>query len=434
MDSIIFLKISSYLSQIVPLEYRKDPKILNSVYFWLLIGIFIRFLVMPFAFHGDLLSTYHRSYLMLFDGYLQYLNPQETIQAVALWIFSHITPAQEFLVWTGSTTASTPFWLGTLENTYIFRTIFLLKLPYLFFDVLTGLLILHIFRADPHNGMRAFIFWILNPVVIFAVYIFGRYEVIPIFFILLCIYFLKENSMYLASLSLGIAIVSRYYALLFLPLLIILYCRTWMERAKVLTIIAIPVILYNVITILTAGRLVSADFAESRFVDYLLGMNFNIGWPEQKIFIFVTVYICILLFIYYKKKNEDLIVDFIAYSLIILLLIYATSLFHPQYFAWFIPFLALYYGYTQDKIILELHCLQVICFIFYTFYFEQALATWMFASINPELLIALPSPVQLLENLYPGLTIVNMIRSVLSAVSLFMIAKIILNQMRGPCE
>lgn len=430
----IFQKISNYLSQIIPLEYREDPKILNSIYIWLLIGIFIRFLVMPFAFHGDLLSTYHRSYLLAVEGYLQYLNPQETIQAAALWIFSHFTPVKEFLVWTGSVTASTPFWLGTLENAYIFRTVFLLKLPYLFFDILTGMLILYIFRAEPHNGLRAFTFWILNPIVIFAVYIFGRYEVIPIFFILLCIYFLKENRIYLASLSLGIAIVSRYYALLFLPLLLLLYCRTWMEMAKAVVITAIPIILYNAITILTSGRLVSVDFAESHFVDYLLAMNFDIGWVGQKIYIFVAVYTCILLFVYYKKKSENRIVDFTAYSLIILLLIYATSLFHPQYFVWFIPFLAIYYGYTHDKTIIELHCLQVICFAVYTFYWGQALATWMFASINPELLIALPSPTVLLDRLYPGLTIINMARSVLSAVSLFMIAKIILNQMRGSCE
>jgi len=426
-------ELARFPTALIPEAYRDEPSILNAIYKWLLVGLLARVVFMPIAFHGDLLSTYHRSYLLAFTGQLQYLNPHEIIQGAFLFIFSHITPLQEYLTWTGSTSVPVSFWLGTLENINIFRTIFLLKVPYLLFDLLICIVILHIFSEDTEGGFRAFMLWFLNPIVIFAVYIFGRFEVIPIFFILLCIYFLKENKIPFAALSLGIAIVDRYYALFILPLLLLLCCWTWIDKVKVAAISAIPLIMYNAITKLSADTLTSFNMAGSPFVGYLLYMRFDIG--PNAIYIFIVAYTCILLYAYYTKKSEKPAVDFTSYSLIILLLFYTTSFFHPQYFVWFIPFFALYYGFIHDKTLIELHCLQVVCFIVFTFFWGQALSTWMFASINPEILISLPSPIQFIDQLYPGLTpgliIVNMARSALSAVSLFMIAKIILNQMRG---
>lgn len=421
-------ELTRFPTILIPEAYRDEPNILNALYRWLLVGLLARVIFMPIAFHGDLLSTYHRSYLLAFDGQLQYLNPHETIQAAFLLIFTHITPLQEYLTWTGSPTVLPSFWLGTLESINIFRTIFLLKVPYLLFDLLICIVILHIFSADTEGGLRAFMLWFLNPIVIFAVYIFGRFEVIPIFFILLAILLFKKNHMVFASLSLGIAIIDRYYILLLLPFLLLFCCRTWMDRARVAAISAIPLVVYNAITKLSADTLTSLNMTSSQFVDYFLYMRLETGM--NYVYIFIIAYTCILLYAYYMKKCENPVVDFISYSLVILLLFYATSCFHPQYFAWFIPFFALYCGFNHDKTLIELHCLQIVCFTVFTFNWKQGLATWMFASINPEILIALPSPVQLIDQLYPGSIIVNLARSVLSAVSLFMIAKIMLNQMR----
>lgn len=136
------------------------------------------------------------------------------------------------------------------------------------------------------------------------------------------------------------------------------------------------------------------------------------------------MYICVIFYFYFKKQENNSQMVFTISSLIVLLLFYATSMFHPQYFIWFIPFLALYYGYFEDNQIIELHCLQVICFIVYTFYWDKALASWMFASIYPKFFIALPSPVDLINILYSSEIILNIFRSIFSAVSFFMIFKI----------
>lgn len=431
----VLQKIQQLTASLVPELYRINPQVLNKILLWLLFGILVRIIIMPFAFHGDLLLKYWEANALLGTHYQNVQSPNLLIEAITILSISSFTPIQQFLsLIDGSSLTASIYWLPVLDSIYIFRTIFLLKLPYLFIDILISVLFLHIFSNKIKCGLRAYKFWIFNPIIIFAVYVFGRFEVIAIFFILLCIYLLKENHTILAALSLGLAIYSRYYALLILPLFLILFCRTWKEKLKITTLILAPLIAYNVLTYSQSGTFISYYFFSSHFADYLLGMKFQI-WeaPNQSIFIFVIAYSFILLYVYYREKSDNPIVDFTAYSLIIFLLMYSTSLFHPQYFAWFIPFLAVYWGYTNENSLIGLFCLQVICFIFYTFYWGQSLATFMFASINPSVLIVLPSPLELIDQVYPGLTFLNIMRSVFSAVLLFMVLKIFLIQRRGPC-
>lgn len=63
----------------------------------------------------------------------------------------------------------------------------------------------------------------VNPISIFVVYIYGRFEVIPIFFILASLYYIKTHRFYLSLLMLGISAATRLYPLLlFIPAIILL--------------------------------------------------------------------------------------------------------------------------------------------------------------------------------------------------------------------
>ena len=417
--------MKDYALRLIPIAYREDPSVLNTLIKWFLVGLLARLLFMPFAFHGDLLSTYHRSYLLIFEGSLRYLNPHETIQAIALWVISHIVPVKDFLVWSGSTSVSNSFWLGTLDHNNIFSFIFLLKMPYLLFDIAICILFLHLFRNEVKIGTRVFIFWVLNPIVIFSVYVFGRFEVIPIFFILLSLYYIKENNSVASGCLLGISIVSRYYALLLLPLLLIIFFKNWKDRILYTLWTSIPIIILNLITRLYSDSSPSVNFVKSHFIDYVTGMNFIIEENGQILYVFILAYVCILLYIFYKGCNTKPLIEYCSYSTIIFLLFYSTSYFHPHYFVWFIPFLGIFYGYYHDNSIMELHCLQIVCFMFYTFYWGQALASWMIASINPEVLKTMTAPINFIRYFYPGLFLLNVVRSIFSAISIFMVGMIL---------
>jgi len=63
--------------------------------------------------------------------------------------------------------------------------------------------------------------------------------------------------------------------------------------------------------------------------------------------------------------------------------------------------------------------------MFYTFYWGQALASWMIASINPEVLKTMTAPINFIRYFYPGLFLLNVVRSIFSAISIFMVGMIL---------
>jgi hypothetical protein len=426
----LFQKTTKFLFQIIPLEYRKDPKILHSVYTWLLAGLLIRLLIMPFACHGDLLSTYHRSFLLIYDHNLQYLNPQEIIQAINLVVFSPIDQFRNFLVWNGVNYVGIPFWLDSMKNITAFRTLFIFKIPYLIFDFASGFLLLFYFKDQISKGVSALAFWLLNPITIFTFYIFARHDAIAIFFIILCVLLLKNNKLFWASLALGIAIWSRTYGLMFVPVLLILVKDDLKKIITVLIASMSPLILFNLFIKLFFGYMPTADFSDSTFINYLLAMKLDLVNTNQIIYIFIFAYFFVLFFIYsLNLKNTDL--NFSKYCLIVLLLYYATSIFHPQYFSWFIPFLAIIYATYQDDLIINLHCVQIFSFIFFIIVWGADLSNWLIVSINPDVLTTMQTPLDIFSMISPNFPFpnINIFRTILSASSIFMIIYIIKNDL-----
>jgi hypothetical protein len=415
--------IKTHIPRIIPQSYRDNPLTLNTIYKWVLIGLLIRFVFMPFACHGDLISTYHRSYLILGGSTdLSLYTIVQLIQSFFLFIYQFFLPLEKLLLWPqNSLSVPTSFWLNEFaKNNMAYRALFLFKIPYLIFDFGSAFIILHLFRENK-KGILAFKFWMVNPIGIFAIYIFARYEIIPIFFILLSLLLAKRDRPYLSLFSLGMSICGRIYPLMFLPFYIFTLGKNVKEKVSLL-LIGIAPFLFNHFILANFGSSPShgKTFFESHFVDFMLNMNFNIGYG-QIIYIFVTSYVLLTVYyIYFEDKKFD---NLWEYPLMVLLLFYATSIFHPQYFAWFTPFIAI--AITKYPKFLELHGLQIFCFVFYTFYWGRALAGFLFCPVDPSFFVNLASPSEFINNFYPSLKLINLLRSTLSGISLLMLGVIL---------
>lgn len=418
-------------NRVVPKEYTKNPQILKEIYKWLIIGVLIRIVLMPFSCSGDLLSTYHRSYLLAFKGSVQFLDPHQFFQAIFLYIFQYMIPLDQLLMWSNGNSVELSFWLNVIDNPWIYKSLFLLKILYLIFDIMTAVVILNIFDMNAEKGKSALILWITNPVMIFAVYIFGRYEVIPIFFIALCIYLLKYQKIQWASLFLGLSILDRYYALMFLPILVILVKGGLLKRAKIVLISLMPIALFNVINKIYLDKSPAIAFANSSFLDILLSMEIQIksSYPlyTQSIYIFIFLYILVLLSIFDMKEinEKEIYIKFVMYSSIVLLGLYSTTIFSPHYFAWIIPFFVIYYGYTQSRRLIYLHGLQIILLTVYTFNFLRLDSTWLFLPVNYNIIYYLLSPLEIITSYFDGLKLISLSRTVLDAACLYMAYMII---------
>ncbi|MFA5993118.1 MAG: hypothetical protein WC796_05420 [Candidatus Pacearchaeota archaeon] len=98
---------------------------------------------------------------------------------------------------------------------------FFFKLPFLFIDLLSGLLIFWIVK-DLTNNVRkakiAFLFWFLNPIVYYVYGIHGHYELLVPFSILLIIFgLMKDRRWIFTALGFVLLFTTKYFVILFVP-------------------------------------------------------------------------------------------------------------------------------------------------------------------------------------------------------------------------
>jgi len=173
------------------------------------LGIMIRLILMPFFGHGDILSTYKRAYDSAFSNvnvFSYEAQLSHIIEIINLKIYDIFFDRNNLL----------PLTLSVQENQFTNVNLFIFKLPYLFFDIASFLLIYKLVKKSKYL-LISLSFYFLNPILLFSVYIFGRYETFPIGFMLLALYYLKRERLLLSSIVFGFAILTRFSFVLLLP-------------------------------------------------------------------------------------------------------------------------------------------------------------------------------------------------------------------------
>ena len=209
----------------------------KALFFWILIGLLCRLIFMPFTLYPDMLHIYYHPYFLASKGVWNIYNYHADFFKEQH--YSYYGPLT-YLFFGSYLYVSRPFLSGFdkfMENfrnvsdrggghsghylieaprERLFRFLFLMKLPYLFFDL--GLLwLLMKFTRTPGAtfctkpcATRATWWWALNPLLIYVCYIFGQFDIIPAFLIALAAYlaFKKKNIPAMVSLGIGAALKS----------------------------------------------------------------------------------------------------------------------------------------------------------------------------------------------------------------------------------
>lgn len=409
--------------KLIPSQYRDNPSSMNSIYKWLLIGLLIRFIFMPIALHMDLLYVYGRASLVVYKGIPQLMGQVfiTYFHAFFLWIFKPLMPYfPDVLNYHPGQVISWRLFSKFVTDPNVFRTLFLLKVPYLIFDLGCAFLILAIFR-DRRKGVFAFKFWMINPVVIFAAYIFARYETIPVFFILLSLYYARNNCPNRSLFSLGLATVARLYPMILLPFFIIILGKNLPQRLKLVFWGFLPLGLIILLSKTFGQTSELATLAQSAQGLFLLKMGFSLGFLYDKIFIFVALYAFLLLYVFFNTDHS--FTSLWKSSFIVMLFFYATSFFHPQYFTWLIPFLVL--QIVEDRRFVGLFLVQLLCFAVYTFQWKEWLAGYLFMPLNASYFAQLRSPFEIIDQYYSAANFIGIFRSAFSAICFWMVYLVI---------
>ncbi len=207
-------------------------------------GVLLRLALMPFFAHVDLFSEARRVFYVLENDHL-FDNSHRFVVfyiEVAFAAFSTLfIDVTEGLFHIDDPTQSVSNLVDYgffLNDPNIYKHLFFFKLPYLLFDIATALLIWK-FVDNPQHRKIALLIWLFNPLTIFSTYIFGRFEVISLFFLAASAFQLKNDRIFFASALFAIALHCREINLLYAPFLLLAvidYKDHWLRSTIVVAI------------------------------------------------------------------------------------------------------------------------------------------------------------------------------------------------------
>lgn len=380
----------------------------------MLIGLLIRLAFMPFTLHGDLVGINWFAYCLVHQGHipLRRMNYPPLAYFTAYFfqlLFRPVMPL--FEQWSDSV-------LPWFSGPHLFRYVFLLKSYYLIFDLGVAFLLPRLI-ADNQRKLLAFKLWMLNPIVILVSYMQGQFDVLSTFFVILSLYYVAAKKFCRSLFFLGIGAALKQFPLLFLIPALTVLGRTKAVKFKLLLCGIVPYILlmYPYWGSPTFRKAVTTVAGMDEFVLYF---HFDLG-NVDKAYVYIVGYTIILALAYFHSRAKDSKEAFETLwrvELIILLWLYTTIFFLPQYFVWVTPLLILFS--VENKKVRTLYWLQIICVFVHTLHWDRYLPD-LFTPLDPAFFPHIPSPFYLINRYYPVAKFMGIFRSVFSGICLWMI-------------
>lgn len=288
-------------------------------------------------------------------------------------------------------------YIKEVENPHIFRDIFLAKFPYLLFDVAIIFLLLR-FAKERLVSKNMIIFWLFNPVLLYAIYIFGQFEIIPTFFVFLGFYVLRKNKTF-AFFLLGIAAAYKNYAFLFIIPTIFIYGQSWSQKLKLLAISIAPYLIFLAPTLVTSSKEAIFSMAPKVYLHYRKPLE---GWALYsqviKYIILTTSYFTVLLFAFFLKVKDQWRAS-LGLSLVSILLVFALApriSFH--YLLWAAPLII--FWFRKAKVSAFILLAQALSLASYKL-LANHLQAGLFAPLNPTFFSNVPTINDLLNQIIP---------------------------------
>lgn len=285
----------------------------------------------------------------------------------------------------------------------------LLKVPYLFVDLLAAWVITKLFRAQSEK-LLAVTIWLFNPINLHATYLMGQFDIIPTFLTLLSLVLVNQNKLRWAVLALGVGGAFKIYPLFFI-IPVLLLVNGWTERAKLLLLGLIPYLLQLVIYFPSVGFKASALVANQTLKSFYAQIPISGG---ESIILFPTFLLLVYLIFYYQKIEKEWVW---SRFFIILLIFFTFTHTHPQWFLWLSPFLIIDLIKSKFKT-LPLLIITLISYLIHLSLFESSLTTQLFSPYFPNL-VTQPRVWELLNLNVDQLFLRSLFQSLFTGASLF---------------
>ena len=430
-------------------EIAGDSSYLRRIAVILLIGLLIRLIFMPISAHNDFLSEHIRVEYILYGG-----NPfavagqflSHYIDAAFLFLFTPFIPDHGEIFklpsQTGlaSTVENEPF-IRFIDSPNSYRALFLLKLPYLISDFLCFFMLLRLI-SDKKRAFWLACFWMFNPISIYAIYIYGRYEIYGLLLLIASLLLCKKDRPYLSCFMLGLAIASRSYLLMLLPLFPLLISRKWNIRIVSLALAVAPTVVYSLMSnMLGTGSFFYKTAPATNVIEALVEGGFiGLGlMPRLEIgqyHVYLLIFALTLIYIWTLHMKEDGLSSVIRGSSLIIFSYFLLAPFSAHWFFWTVPWLALFLAESKESR-WAAWAIPAVWFIHSALYSDWSVFTfYLFSPINPQYFMSSSSLSQVISSLTQNMgsgvkdilspeTLLGVMRSILSGMIFYTILKMI---------
>ena len=241
-----------------------------------------------------------------------------------------------------------------------------LKIPLLVADL--GILFV-LLKLFPHKEKKIYLFYFLNPIVLYAIYIHSQLDIIPTALLFIAIYFLTLQKLRTSALFFGFALATKFHVIIALPLVLFyLYKKFQLSLAvKYLAISLLVLVAFDLPFIFSDGfiHMVLLNPKQSLLFDTF----YNIG--SVKLLLPVAAILMVYFHFFNQSKvNHDLLFFYFG------LLFTATIFFiypGPAWYVWMIPFVSIYFiqNKNQNKILILHSAFSFVYLVFFILFYKS---------------------------------------------------------------
>lgn len=411
------------------------------IFLLIIISFLIKLILMPISTHSDLFAVLIFPPLLLkeqivdiftyLDRFnLSYFYPPLSYYSFAFFELISQNFSSTYFKWINDMRISYVYglqgqadaFLKAAPNPNLLKDLFLAKFPFLMFDA-ASLVILFKLTKEKVLKKDSLLLWAINPVVIYVTYIFGQFDIIVLFFILLGFFLIRRNVI-LGILALGIAGAYKSYPFLIVLPTAIIYGKNFKEKLKLIMIAFIPFFISILPTVINSPHLIIFTFFPKNIFHYKEPLE---GWNKYsqliKYGLLIISYLVILglsLVIKLKDKFETSL----AFSLIVVLLaLTLAGRTHFHYLIWEMPLIILYFR-KNLKFLSFVILSQTVSFASYKLLANQ-LQLGLFAPLNPDYFTTLPTFNYLINQIISYRIISTIGFIIFTAINIYLIAKIL---------
>lgn len=384
-----------------------------------LISLAFKVGIMSVTLHPDLFFIYKGPNLFISNGIFdiyQYLAQQDSILIGSLPTYY---PPFTLLFFSLShlfiqgVIAGFPQWLDLLlqSNSHLmdfplrqnFLTLFLMKAPYLVFDL--GILVVLLrFAETVYQKKIIILLWFFNPIVLYGNYMFGQFDIIPAF-ICISAYFLFTRKQYASALFLlGLGVMTKKIPGFIMPFFLLAPNVSFSKRLALFAVGVIPIVVLLAPYLASSSGVLNSLIggATSRKLGFL-DME-NLG-RTIKTMIFFVIYTGLLLRISSRQDSSKLLFNYCA---VVFLLMYSLFSISIHYFIWGLPFFIL--AVIRIEKIQPWHLIALMVLLLVYKIKRNVNALGLFIPLDYEYFSTLPDPKEILKRYLPWRNILKTIR------------------------